>query len=54
MANCTRCGKDVGCGCNLKNGLCATCNQPKTTTKPTIEPPKIQDLIDVAKDANKN
>lgn len=25
MASCTKCGKVVGCGCNLKGGLCATC-----------------------------
>jgi hypothetical protein len=26
MAQCTKCGKRVGCGCNLKNGLCSTCS----------------------------
>ena len=25
MAHCSQCGKDVGCGCNLINGSCATC-----------------------------
>lgn len=25
MAACKKCGKQVGCGCGLKNGLCATC-----------------------------
>lgn len=25
MANCIKCKKPVGCGCNLKNGLCAQC-----------------------------
>lgn len=25
MANCIKCKKPVGCGCNLKAGLCATC-----------------------------
>jgi hypothetical protein len=25
MANCNQCGANVGCGCNLTNGLCAYC-----------------------------
>jgi hypothetical protein len=25
MAQCSGCGANVGCGCQLKNGLCATC-----------------------------
>lgn len=25
MANCNSCSKDVGCGCNLVNGLCVSC-----------------------------
>lgn len=25
MANCAKCGANVGCGCQLKNGLCAAC-----------------------------
>ena len=25
MAACTKCLKNVGCGCNLVNGLCANC-----------------------------
>ncbi len=25
MATCRRCGVEVGCGCNLNNGLCANC-----------------------------
>lgn len=24
-ATCQRCGVDVGCGCNLVNGYCASC-----------------------------
>ncbi len=23
--NCSKCGKDVGCGCNLVNGACLNC-----------------------------
>ena len=26
MAKCSKCGIDVGCGCNLINGLCSACN----------------------------
>jgi len=29
MAACSKCGKSVGCGCNLKGTLCATCNAAK-------------------------
>ena len=25
MANCKNCGANVGCGCNLVNGLCRYC-----------------------------
>jgi len=26
MANCRECGIQVGCGCQLINGLCSACN----------------------------
>lgn len=26
MASCKKCGTNVGCGCQLINGLCAHCN----------------------------
>ena len=26
MAKCLGCGANVGCGCQLTNGLCALCN----------------------------
>lgn len=26
MAKCRNCGANVGCGCQLINGLCAACN----------------------------
>ncbi len=29
MAQCNSCGANVGCGCQLKNGLCATCAAKK-------------------------
>jgi len=25
MANCRTCGANVGCGCQLRDGLCAAC-----------------------------
>lgn len=25
MASCSKCGVNVGCGCQLYNGLCSTC-----------------------------
>jgi hypothetical protein len=28
-AQCSGCGAQVGCGCQLKNGLCATCAAKK-------------------------
>ncbi len=33
MANCRQCGINVGCGCNLINGLCASCNALSKTIK---------------------
>ena len=30
MAICVNCKKNVGCGCQLVNGLCSTCRDPKT------------------------
>ena len=29
MATCKGCGANVGCGCQLINGLCAFCNGKK-------------------------
>lgn len=26
---CSKCGKEVGCGCNLTGGLCKTCLKEK-------------------------
>ena len=26
MAKCSKCGANVGCGCQLINGMCAYCN----------------------------
>lgn len=41
MAKCTKCGKQVGCGCGLKGGLCSTCiknsSTPSTPT-PIVHP----------------
>lgn len=34
MATCAGCGVSVGCGCNLINGLCASCNQKKQQSQP--------------------
>lgn len=42
MANlCASCGIDVGCGCNLKGGLCATC-RAKVKPLPPPPPPQIK------------
>jgi hypothetical protein len=35
MANiCVSCGVNVGCGCNLKGGLCASCRSKVQTPPP--------------------
>lgn len=42
MANCSNCGKSVGCGCQLIGGLCTTCHnagKPKAEVK--VTPSKI-------------
>lgn len=33
MASCSNCGTNVGCGCNLVNGLCGYCRGIKKRTK---------------------
>jgi len=33
MAACANCGKQVGCGCQLINGLCGSCQSTQTTKK---------------------
>ena len=33
MATCKQCGKKVGCGCQLVNGLCSACRNIKKGTK---------------------
>jgi hypothetical protein len=37
MASCSSCGTNVGCGCNLTDGMCVTCygKQSSTTTRST-------------------
>lgn len=32
-ASCSNCGANVGCGCNLTNGLCAYCNSQQNKPK---------------------
>ncbi len=34
---CAKCSKQVGCGCNLKGGLCGSC-QPKSTFNTSVTP----------------
>jgi hypothetical protein len=34
MATCTGCGVNVGCGCQLTNGLCPTCVNKKQQQPP--------------------
>jgi len=40
MAACSNCQKNVGCGCNLVNGLCANCRnlQQQQPVQPTNQP----------------
>jgi hypothetical protein len=33
MAKCSNCGVNVGCGCQLKNGLCSFCAQQQAQIK---------------------
>lgn len=35
MASCSKCGKGVGCSCNLIEGLCPTCYSAKATNNQT-------------------
>lgn len=38
MAKCSSCGASVGCGCNLKNGLCAFCANKKKEAITVVQP----------------
>lgn len=33
MAQCTKCKKSVGCGCQLVNGICDTCRKAEAEAK---------------------
>jgi hypothetical protein len=46
MAKCSNCGASVGCGCNLKNGMCAFCAQKKKE-EITIIPQPVTDRIEL-------
>lgn len=35
-AKCKKCGKDVGCPCNLKDGLCSVCRTIKSKIENVI------------------
>jgi len=37
MAKCKQCGANVGCGCQLINGLCAYCHGIATKGKQTFK-----------------
>lgn len=34
MARCSKCGKEVGCGCNLINGKCSECRNKEANEAP--------------------
>jgi hypothetical protein len=38
MAKCLSCGASVGCGCNLKNGMCAFCANKKKEEIKVVQP----------------
>ena len=42
MAVCKKCGAKVGCGCQLKNGLCPKCYYEEQ--KPKASPKIIEDV----------
>lgn len=49
MANCVKCGKHVGCGCQLVNGVCSTC---RNTPPPPPPPPKSNNNVDNSSNNN--
>ena len=40
MAKCLKCGSKVGCGCQLKEGLCPVCYSAKLAELKTASKPK--------------
>lgn len=51
MANCKSCGKSVGCGCQLTNGLCIDCINKKNNQ---IEPIKVEFVETIEKPLSNN
>jgi len=47
MAQCIKCGVQVGCGCKLTNGLCASCLQKEKETTTTQPPREINKEIEI-------
>jgi len=45
MAKCSSCGASVGCGCNLKNGMCTYCANKKKD-EVVVQPP-VTDRIEL-------
>lgn len=37
MASCKKCGVSVGCGCNLKDGLCQACYEASKNIIKTVK-----------------
>ncbi len=46
MATCSKCHRQIGCSCNLKNGVCGSCLGPTVSIQPQrpipITPPQGQ------------
>lgn len=45
MASCSKCGKGVGCGCNLIEGLCPSCYSAKVAGNQTLTQAKSTERI---------
>lgn len=45
MAQCANCGTKVGCGCQLKNGLCATCAAKNSVEITQVEEHPLEKFI---------
>lgn len=47
MATCSKCGTKVGCGCQLKGGLCASCRTTVNNINVTYQIVSPQDNVNI-------
>lgn len=47
MPSCVKCGVNVGCGCKLTNGLCASCLAEQNQVKQPVTPTNQNQTVEI-------